>query len=160
MLRGVIRDELTEIKASFATPRKSVLIEQDPYDIDIEDLIADEDVVVTLTKRGYIKRVPLDSYQQQRRGGKGIAGTANTEGDMLQALLTTSNHQHLLLFTNQGRMHQLKVHRVPEASRYAKGAHIANLIPLEKDEYVAAALCVREFSDDKYFLFVTRNNFV
>jgi len=155
VLRGVIRDELTEIKASFATPRKSVLIEQDPYDIDIEDLIADEDVVVTLTKRGYIKRVPLDSYQQQRRGGKGIAGTANTEGDMLQALLTTSNHQHLLLFTNQGRMHQLKVHRVPEASRYAKGAHIANLIPLEKDEYVAAALCVREFSDDKYFLFVT-----
>jgi len=160
VLKGVIRDELAEIKRTFATPRKSVLIEQDPYSIDIEDLIADEDVVVTLTRRGYVKRVPLDSYQQQRRGGKGIAGTANTEGDMLQALLTTSNHQHLLLFTNQGRMHQLKVHRVPEASRYAKGAHIANLIPLEKDEHVAAALSVREFAEDKYFLFVTLRGMV
>ncbi|EPR44050.1 DNA gyrase subunit A [Desulfovibrio sp. X2] len=160
VLKGVIRDELTEIKKTFATPRKTVIIEQDPDSIDIEDLIADEDVVVTLTRRGYIKRVPLDSYQQQRRGGKGIAGTATSEGDMLQALLTTSNHQSLLLFTNLGRMHQLKVHRVPEGSRYAKGAHIANLVPLEKDEHIATAMSVRDFAEDKYFLFVTKRGMI
>jgi len=160
VLKGVIRDELAEIRKTFATPRRTVIIEQDPDAIDIEDLIADEDVVITFTRRGYIKRVPLDSYQQQRRGGKGIAGTATSEGDMLHSLLTTSNHQSLLLFTNQGRMHQLKVHRVPEGSRYAKGAHIANLIPLEKDEYVATALSVRDFAEDRYFLFVTKRGMV
>ncbi|EPR34417.1 DNA gyrase subunit A [Alkalidesulfovibrio alkalitolerans DSM 16529] len=160
VLKGVIRDELAEIRKTFATPRRTVIIEQDPDAIDIEDLIADEDVVITFTRRGYIKRVPLDSYQQQRRGGKGIAGTATSEGDMLHSLLTTSNHQSLLLFTNQGRMHQLKVHRVPEGSRYAKGAHIANLIPLEKDEYVATALSVRDFAEDRFFLFVTKRGMV
>ena len=160
VLKGVIRDELAEIRKTFATPRRTVIIEQDPDSIDIEDLIADEDVVITFTRRGYIKRVPLDSYQQQRRGGKGIAGTATSEGDMLHSLLTTSNHQSLLLFTNQGRMHQFKVHRVPEGSRYAKGAHIANLIPLEKDEHVATALSVRDFAEDRYFLFVTKRGMV
>jgi DNA gyrase subunit A len=117
-------------------------------------------VVITLSRRGYIKRTTLDNYQQQRRGGKGIAGAHMGEDDVVQDFLTTSNHQFLLLFTNRGRMHQLKVHQVPEGSRTAKGAHIANLLPLEKDEWVTTALAVREFSEDTSFLFATRRGMV
>ncbi|WP_029896502.1 DNA gyrase subunit A [Desulfohalovibrio reitneri] len=160
VLRGVIRDELLDLKKTYATPRKTQILAQDPSEIDIEDLIADEEVVITLSRRGYCKRVPLDSYQQQKRGGKGIAGVQTSEGDMIHSFITTTNHQNLLLFTNLGRMLTIKVHRVPEGSRYAKGAHIANLVPLERDEYVATAMSVREFSDDYYFLFVTKRGMV
>ncbi|MDL2316546.1 DNA gyrase subunit A [Desulfovibrio sp. OttesenSCG-928-A18] len=160
VLRGVIRDEITELKDNYATPRKTVVELDDLAGIDIEDLIPDEDVVITLSRRGYIKRTTLDNYQQQRRGGKGIAGLHMGEDDVVQDFLTTSNHQFLLLFTNMGRMHQLKVHQVPEGSRTAKGAHIANLLPLEKDEWVTTALTVREFSPDQYFLFVTKKGMV
>ena len=160
VLRGVIRDEITELKSSYATPRKSMVERDDPVGIDIEDLIPDEDVVITLSRRGYIKRTTLDNYQQQRRGGKGIAGLHMSDDDVVQDFLTTSNHQYLLLFTNRGRMHQLKVHQVPEGSRTAKGAHIANLLPMEKDEWVTTALTVREFSSEQYFLFVTKKGMV
>ena len=160
VLRGVIRDEIGELKDTFATPRKTVVEYDDLVGIDIEDLIPDEDVVITLSRRGYIKRTTLDNYQQQRRGGKGIAGLHMSEDDVVQDFLTTSNHQYLLLFTNRGRMHQLKVHQVPEGSRTAKGAHIANLLPLDKDEHVTTALTVKEFSEEQFFLFVTRKGMV
>ncbi len=160
VLRGVIRDEIVELKENFATPRRTEVIEEPLAGIDIEDLIPDDDVVITLSRRGYVKRTSLDSYQQQKRGGKGIAGLHTGEDDFVQEFLTTSNHQYLLLFTNMGRMHQLKVHRVPEGSRTAKGVHIANLLPLDKEEWIATALTIREFTDDKYFLFVTRNGMV
>ena len=160
VLKQVIQDEITELKTSFATPRKTVIEYNADTGIDIEDLIPDEDVVITLSRRGYIKRTTLDNYQQQKRGGKGIAGLQMSEDDMLQDFLTTSNHQFLLLFTNKGKMHQLKVHQIPEGSRTAKGAHIANLLPLEKDEFVATALTVREFSSEVYFLFVTKKGMV
>lgn len=160
VLRGVIRDEITELKTTFATPRKTTIDYDALAGIDIEDLIPDEDVVITLSRRGYIKRTTLDNYQQQRRGGKGIAGLHMGEDDVVQDFLTTSNHQFLLLFTNRGRMHQLKVHQVPEGSRTAKGAHIANLLPLEKDEWVTTVLTVREFNPDQYFLFVTKKGMV
>ena len=160
VLRGVIRDEIADLKTTFATPRKTVVEYDDLVGIDIEDLIPDEDVVITLSRRGYIKRTTLDNYQQQRRGGKGIAGLHMSEDDVVQDFLTTSNHQYLLLFTNRGRMHQLKVHQVPEGSRTAKGAHIANLLPLDKDEWVTTALTVREFSEHQYFLFVTKKGMV
>lgn len=160
VLRGVVRDEITELKATYATPRKTEVEYDDLAGIDVEDLIPDEDVVITLSRRGYIKRTTLDNYQQQRRGGKGIAGVHMGEDDVVQDFLTTSNHQFLLLFTNRGRMHQLKVHQVPEGSRTAKGMHIANLLPLDKDEWVTTALAVREFSADQYFLFVTKKGMV
>ncbi|MDL2280122.1 DNA gyrase subunit A [Desulfovibrio sp. OttesenSCG-928-G11] len=160
VLRGVIRDEVRELKENYATPRRTRVEHDDPAGIDIEDLIPDEDVVITLSRRGYIKRTTLDNYHQQRRGGKGIAGLHMSEDDVVQDFLTTSNHQYLLLFTNRGRMHQLKVHQVPEGSRTAKGAHIANLLPMEKEEWVTTALTVREFSKDQYFLFVTRKGMV
>ena len=160
VLKGVIREEIEELKEKFATPRKTVIEHDMITGIDIEDLIPDEDVVITLSRRGYIKRTTLDNYQQQRRGGKGIAGLQMSDDDMVQDFITTSNHQFLLLFTNKGRVHQLKVHQIPEGSRTAKGAHIANLLPLEKEEFVATVLTVREFSSEQYFLFVTRRGMV
>jgi DNA gyrase subunit A len=160
VLRSVIREELVQLRETFATPRRTLVVEDDLAGIDLEDLIPDEDVVITLSRRGYIKRTTLDNYQQQRRGGKGIAGAHISEDDVLQDFLTTSNHQFLLLFTNRGRMHQLKVHQVPEGSRTARGAHIANLLPLDKDEWVTTALAVREFSEETSFLFATRRGMV
>ncbi|WP_027178276.1 DNA gyrase subunit A [Maridesulfovibrio bastinii] len=160
VLKGVIRDELAEVKKTYATERKTKLMGHDPNDIDIEDLIPDDEVVITLSRRGYIKRTPLSNYQRQKRGGKGIAGVSTRDGDFIHTFLTTSNHQHLLLFTSKGKMFKIKVHQVPEGSRNAKGAHIANLLPLEKDESIATALSMREFSDDYFFLFVTKKGMV
>ncbi|MDL2313956.1 DNA gyrase subunit A [Desulfovibrio sp. OttesenSCG-928-C14] len=160
VLRGVIRQELEDLKKTYASPRRSEIVMDDLVGIDIEDLIPDDEVVITLSRRGYIKRTSLDSYQQQKRGGKGIAGLHTGEDDFVQDLITTSNHQFLLLFTNKGRMHQLKVHQVPEGSRTAKGVHIANLLPLEKDENVATVLGIREFTAEKSFFFATRKGMV
>ncbi len=159
VLRGVIRDELTELKEKYVTPRRTAIL-QDLEGIDIEDLIPDDDVVITLSRRGYVKRTRMDNYQQQKRGGKGIAGVSTSVDDSVQAFCAATNHKYLLLFTNLGRMHQIKVHQIPEGSRTAKGVHIANLLPMEKDEYVATALTLRDFEPDKYFLFVTKKGMV
>ena len=160
VLRNVIREETEDLKKTFATPRKTEIVVDDLEGIDIEDLIPDEDVVITLSRRGYIKRTTLDNYHQQKRGGKGVAGLHTGDDDFVQDFLTTTNHQFLLLFTNKGRMHQLKVHQVPEGSRTAKGAHVANLLSLDKEEWVTTVLTVREFTDNRYFLFVTRKGMI
>ncbi len=160
VLRKVLHDEIAYIRDTFSTKRRTEILTDELAGIDIEDLIPDEEVVITLSRRGYMKRTTLDNYQQQRRGGKGIAALNMSEDDYVQEFLTTTNHQFLLLFTNKGRMHQLKVHQVPEGSRTAKGMHIANLLPLEDNEWVTTVLAVREFSEDKYFLFVTRRGMV
>ena len=160
VLRDVLRQETREIKENYATPRKTEILQAALTGIDIEDLIPDEDVVITLSRRGYIKRTTLATYQQQRRGGKGIAGLHTSDDDFVQDFITTTNHQYLLLFTNKGRMHQVKVHQVPEGSRTAKGMHIANLLPLEQDEWVANVISVREFAEDRYFLFATKRGMV
>jgi DNA gyrase subunit A len=159
-LRKVIRDEILELKSAYATPRRTELVREDFAGIDIEDLIPDDGVVITLSRRGYIKRTSISLYQQQKRGGKGIAGLHTGEEDFVQDFITTSNHQYLLLFTNRGRMHQLKVHQIPEGSRIAKGVHIANLLPLEKDEYIATVLTVRDFTESRAFFFATRQGMV
>ena len=160
VLRGVLREEIREIKETFASPRRTEILMDNLSGIDIEDLIPDEEVVITLSRRGYMKRTTLDNYQQQKRGGKGIAALHTSEDDYVQEFLTTTNHQYLLLFTNKGRMHQLKVHQVPEGSRTAKGVHIANLLPLENNEWITTVLAVREFAEDKYFLFITKRGMV
>lgn len=160
VLRGELAREIEELKNTYATPRKSEIIAERPADIDIEDLIPDDEVVITLSRRGYMKRTNLENYQQQKRGGKGIAAVATGEDDYVQEFLTTSNHQHLCLFTNKGRMHKLRAHQVPEGSRTAKGVHINNLLPLEEGEWVTTVLAVREFAEDRYFLFVTRKGMV
>lgn len=160
VLRQVMREEFTEIRDTYATPRRTEVLMDALEGIAIEDLIPDEDVVITLSRRGYIKRTTLDNYQQQRRGGKGIAGLHTSDDDFVQEFLTTTNHQYLLLFTNLGKMHQLKVHQVAEGSRTAKGVHIANLLPLEKEEWVTTVLSVRDFADNRFFLFATRKGMV
>ena len=160
VLKGVIRDELNEVKKGYSTERKTQIVSEEATDIAIEDLIPDDEAVITLSRRGYIKRTSLSHYQQQKRGGKGIAGVQTGDGDFVHTFLLTSNHQYLLLFTNQGRMLQLKAHQVPEAGRYAKGAHINNLLPLEKEEFIATAITLREFAEDRQFLFVTRQGMV
>ncbi len=160
VLRGVLREETQYIKDTYATPRRTEVVYDSLEGIEIEDLIPDDDVVITLSRRGYIKRTTLANYQQQKRGGKGIAGLNTAEDDFVQDFLATTNHQFLLLFTNKGRMYQLKVHQVPEGSRTAKGVHLANLLPMEEEEWVANALTVREFSEDRYFLFTTKHGVV
>lgn len=160
VLWGVIRDEVVQIKTDYSSPRRTEVVREPLEGIDIEDLIPDDDVVITLSRRGYIKRTGLTNYQQQRRGGKGIAGVQTSEDDFVQDFITTTNHQFICLFTNKGRMHQLKVHQVPEGSRTAKGVHIANLVPLEREEWVSTVLTVREFSENRYFLFATRKGMV
>ena len=160
ILRGEIKKEIAEVKEMFATPRRTEVIREALEHIDIEDLIPDEEVVITLSRRGYMKRTNLENYQQQKRGGKGIAALHTTEDDYVQEFLSTSNHQYLCLFTNKGRMHQLKAHQVPEGSRTAKGVHINNLLPLEENEWVTTVLALREFAEDKFFLFVTKKGMV
>ena len=160
VLKGVIREELREIKDNYSTPRKSELLMADLDSIDIEDLIPDEETVITLSQRGYIKRTPLSNYTAQRRGGKGIAGVQTGDGDFIHTFMLTTNHQHLVLFTNFGKMFKIKVHQVPEGSRYAKGGHVNNLLPLDKDEQITTCLSLREFDDDRFFLFVTKRGMI
>ncbi|ACV69755.1 DNA gyrase subunit A [Desulfohalobium retbaense] len=160
VLRGVVRDELQELRKTFASPRRTEILESDPNEIDIEDLIPDEEVVITLTRNGYIKRTPLSAYQQQKRGGKGVSGANVAQKDFVTDLMTGTNHQYLLLFTNKGRMHQLKVYQIPEGRRTARGTHIANLLPLDKEEYVATVLCMKDFDANHSFLFATKKGMV
>jgi DNA gyrase subunit A len=160
VLKGVIREELADVRKIYATERKSELLQHDLDSIDIEDLIADDETVITLSRRGYIKRTPLTNYQAQRRGGKGIAGVQTSDGDFIHTFMLTTNHKWLLLFTNLGKMFKIKAHQVPEGSRYAKGAHIANLLPLEKDEEIATAMSLKELSEDRFFLFVTKRGMI
>ncbi len=160
VLWSVIRDEVLYIKNTYSSPRRTKIVRDTLSDINIEDILPDDDVVITLSRRGYIKRTNLSSYQQQKRGGKGIAGVCTADDDFVHEFIVTTTHQYILMFTNKGKMHQLKVHQVPEGGRTARGVHMANLVPLEKDEWITTVLTVREFSDDKYFLFATRQGMI
>ena len=160
VLKGVIREELEEVKAKFATPRQTEILGSHPQEIDVEDLIPDEDVLITLTRNGYIKRTPLTSYGKQKRGGKGMTGGTVSKTDLVQSLITASNHQNLFLFTNLGRMFKLKVYQIPESSRKARGTHISNLLDLQKNEFVATALEQRTMNPDHDYMFISRNGMV
>ncbi|MEF8823080.1 MAG: DNA gyrase subunit A [Desulfohalobiaceae bacterium] len=160
VLRGVIQEELQEVKSKYATPRMTEILGSNPQEIDIEDLIPDEDVLITLTRNGYIKRTPLTSYGKQKRGGKGMTGGTVSKSDLVQSLITASNHQDLFLFTNQGRMFKLKVYQIPESSRKAKGTHISNLVDLQKNEFVTTALEQSTLKLDNDYVFITKNGMV
>jgi DNA gyrase subunit A len=147
------------IKEKFADPRRTE-IAQSEEDISIEDLIANEDIVVTITHNGYIKRLPVTTYKSQRRGGKGITGINTKEEDFVEHLFITSTHDHVLFFTNQGRVYQLRGFDIPEASRQARGIAIVNLIPLNPGEKINTYIPVQDFREDQYLLMCTRNGIV
>ena len=159
LVEQIIKEEMQEIKAKFGTPRKTQ-ITSESKDIDMEDLIADDSMVVTMTKGGYIKRLPVDTYRQQKRGGKGTQGTNLKEDDFVEHLFVATNHEFMLFFTSFGKAYRLKVYDIPEASRQARGTAVVNLIPLSPGETVQAVITTKEFSPDEYLLFATRNGMV
>lgn len=154
-----IKTELIEIRDKYGDERKTELLDS-VDEIDIEDLIAEEDNVFTLTHFGYVKRMSADMYKAQRRGGKGIMGMTTREEDFVERLFVTSTHNHILFFTNKGKMYRLKAYQIPETSRQAKGTNIVNLLQLDNDEKVTATICVKEFEEDKYLFFATRKGIV
>ena len=160
VLKGVIKEELEYIKKTYATPRKTEILDTDPDSIDIMDMIPDSEVVLTLSRRGYIKRTLLEFYHQQKRGGKGIAGANVSEKDFISTLISTTNHQDIYLFSNKGKGYKIKAYEIPEGSRIAKGVHIHNLLPLKKDEYIATVFSDPNISQDQFFLFVSKKGIV
>jgi DNA gyrase subunit A len=158
-LVGIIRTELTEIKERFNDPRRSEIVEADT-DIEDEDLIPREDIIMTMTINGYIKRTPVDTYRTQNRGGKGIKGMTVNEEDVVDQFLTMSTHDQLMLFTNFGKVYRIKGYRVPSASRIAKGLPVQNLLNLDKDEKVKALVALTPEHDGKYLFFVTKKGLV
>ncbi len=155
----IIKKELQELADKYGDDRRTE-IAGEIEDFSMEDLIADEDMVVTVSHEGYIKRIPVDTYRRQRRGGRGIAGMSTKDEDWVEHVFTASTHDYILFFTARGRIHWLKVHRVPQTSRTARGRPIVNLIKVKSDDRVTAMVPVREFTDDQYLLFATRKGIV
>lgn len=158
-LLGIIKDELVAIRDKYSDPRRTHISEADD-DIDIEDLIPREDVVITVTHKGYIKRLPMDTYKSQKRGGRGVIGLTTAEDDITQHLFIANTHHFLLFFTNRGVCYRLKVYEIPEAGRHAKGQAIVNLLSFRADEYVTAVIPIRTFQTDKYLFMATKNGTV
>ena len=154
-LLSVIRDEITEIREKYGDGRRTdITIDEDEYDI--EDLIDEESIVVTITNLGYIKRIPLDTYKNQNRGGKGIIGVNTIEEDYINKLFATTNFNYIMFFTNKGKAYRIKGYRIPEASRTARGTAIVNLLELDKDEKITAVFPIKEFEENMYLTMVTK----
>lgn len=155
-----IKKELTEIKDKFGDKRRTEIVEGE-IDIDVEDLIPEHDVVITITETGYIKRIPTETYRTQRRGGKGLIGMRTKEEDIIVDSFTTSTHDYIMFFTNKGKTFWLKAYKIPEGDRYGKGKAIINLLPrLEEAETIQAAIPIHEFDDQHYLVFSTKNGIV
>ncbi len=153
---GIIKEELLELKKNYGDERRTELLDVEE-EIETEDLIEEQDVVITVTHKGYIKQMPLELYKQQKRGGKGIKGAKVKEEDLIEHLFITNNHNYLLIFTNKGKVYWLKAYRIPEAGRYSKGKAIVNLLRIGTDEEVSAILPISKFDDQHYLLFATKN---
>lgn len=161
LLLQVIKDELIEIKSKYGDERRTQIdINSIEGGINIEDLIDEEDVVITLTHNGYIKRLPADTYSSQKRGGKGIQAMTTKEDDFVEHVFITSNLNNLLFFTNKGRAYALKVYEIPEAGRTAKGMNIVNILPLDPDERIQAVLPLKEFKEDQFLIMGTKNGII
>ena len=149
---GLIKDELTSLQAQYGDPRRSIIALGQDEDVNLEDLITEENVVVTITHAGYVKRLPLDTYRTQRRGGKGIIATGMKEEDFVEKLYIASTHDYLLFLTDLGQVYWLKVYNVPEGSRQAKGKHMANLLEMQSGEKITAVVPVRDFKAGYLFM--------
>lgn len=159
LLLSIIKNELTEIKSKYGDERRTD-IQINTDEIDIEDLIQEQEVVITLTHAGYIKRITADTYSAQKRGGKGIQAMATREDDFVEHIFITSTHNHILFFTNRGRVYKLKGYEIPEAGRTAKGTNLVNLIPLDVDEKIQAVITFKEFDQDNYFIMGTKQGLI
>jgi DNA gyrase subunit A len=154
-IEGIIKEELAELKQKYGDERLTE-IAAEAEEIEIEDLIAEEDVVVTISHSGYLKRLPVSAYRKQKRGGKGVTGAEVKEEDFIEHLFVASTKDYLLIFTDKGRVHWLKVYEIPQASRIAKGRAIINLLQMSSDEKISATIPVKEFSEDKFLVMVTK----
>ena len=159
LVKQVIKEELTEIKEKFSSARITKITDE-VKDLDVEDLIAEEEVAITVTKAGYVKRLPVATYRQQKRGGKGMQGVNLKEADFVEHLFISSTHAYLLFFSSRGRVYRLKAYEIPEASRHARGTAIVNVLPLEKGETIAAVIATKDFPEDEYLMFATSSGMV
>ena len=159
LVYNIIKDELLEMKDKFGDERKTKIVAAEG-DIELDDLIKEEQVVIALTRFGYIKREPIDTFKSQRRGGKGITGMTTREDDFVKEIFTASSHDTLLFFTNKGKLYRLRGYEVPEAGRTAKGTAIVNLLSLDADEKVSAIMPIQNFAEGKYLLFATKEGLI
>jgi DNA gyrase subunit A len=159
LLLSIIEEELIEIKRKYGDERRTEITSGED-DIDIEDLIKEEEVVITLTHYGYIKRLPCDTYKSQKRGGKGVTALSTREEDFVERLFITSTHNYILFFTNKGKVYRLKAYQIPEAGRQAKGTAIVNLLELAGDEKVSAVIPIEAYEDGLYLIMATKNGLV
>lgn len=156
---GVIKEEMREIEKEYADKRRTEIAAAEK-DLDVEDLIADEDMVVTITHTGYVKRIPVATYRSQKRGGKGVSGVNLKEDDVIAEMFIASTHEYVLFFSNRGKVYRLKVHELPIGTRQARGTAIVNLLPFEEGEKIASVISCREFPENEFLLFATKQGMV
>ena len=156
---GVIKEEMREIAKKFGDKRRTQITGVEKS-FNVEDLIADEEMVVTITHTGYVKRIPADAYRAQNRGGKGVSGASLKEDDIIDEMFIASTHEYVLFFSNRGKVYHLKVHELPEGTRQARGTAIVNLLPFEEGEKIASVISCREFPEDEYLMFATASGMV
>jgi DNA gyrase subunit A len=157
---GIIKAELLELKEKYGDKRRTQVIESEMIALEEESLIKPEDDVITITHAGYVKRLPMDTYKQQRRGGKGIIAAEAKEEDFIENLFVANTRDHILFFTSLGKVHWIKVYQLPEAGRYAKGTAIVNLLQLDQGEKVTAFIPVKQFEENKFLFMVTANGII
>jgi DNA gyrase subunit A len=158
---GVVKEELLEIRKRFADPRRTE-IRADEGELELEDLIQEQDVIITITRAGYVKRLPVETYRRQGRGGRGVIGASLKADDIISQVFTTTTHHWLLVFTNRGKVYRTKVHEVPEGSRTSRGTYVANLpgMGFGPDERIASVIHIKDYADAKYLVFATKNGMV
>ena len=156
----IIKNELLEIKEKYGDERKTYLALTEARKIEQEELVKPEECVITISHAGYVKRMPLDTYKQQKRGGRGVIGAETKEEDFIQDLFVANTLDYILFFTNKGKVHWLKVYQIQDAGRYAKGSAIINIISLDKEEKVTASIPVKEFKADLYLFMTTKKGIV
>ena len=157
---GIIKEELLEVRAAYADERRTAITVDESVDFEIEDLIAEEEMVISISNGGYLKSVPVNTFRKQGRGGVGVAGMELKEGDFIEHLFITTTHHYMLFFTNRGKVYRLKVHQLPRMSRTAKGRHIANLLPLAQGERIATVIATKDFKEAEHLLFATKKGIV
>jgi DNA gyrase subunit A len=157
---GIVEEELLEVRAAYSDERRTQIAIDEGTDFEIEDLIAEEEMVISISNGGYLKSVPVNTFRKQGRGGVGVAGMELKEGDFIDHLFITTTHHYMLFFTNKGKVYRLKVHQLPRMGRAAKGRHVANLLPLDQGERIATVIATKDFAEAEYLLFATKNGIV